>query len=151
MRQMKITTIVSALSLWAVPVFAHVGVTPRESKPGATETYTLRVPSEGGRTTTSVTLEVPEGVAVLSVSAPDGAKHEEKREGDRIVSITWTIEIKAGASAQLSFVAKNPPQGESIAWRVHQHYSDGTVSDWVGPTGSRNPAPVTGLVTTPVH
>jgi uncharacterized protein YcnI len=148
---MKIATIVSALSLWAVPVFAHVGVTPRESTPGATETYTLRVPSEGGRTTTSVTLEVPEGVAVLSVSAPNGAKHEEEREGDRIVSITWTIEIKAGASAQLSFVAKNPAQGESIAWKVDQHYSDGTVSDWAGPAGSRNPAPVTGLVTAHVH
>jgi len=151
MRQMKIATIASAVLLWAAPAFAHVGVTPRESKPGATETYALRVPSEGGRTTTSVTLEVPEGVSVLSVSAPDGAKHEEKREGDRIVSITWTIEIKAGASAQLSFVAKNPAQGDSIAWKVHQHYSDGTVSDWVGPAGSRNPAPVTRLVATHVH
>lgn len=148
---MKTACIASAVLLWAVPALAHVGVTPRESQPGATETYTFRVPSEGGMTTTSVTLEVPDGVTVLSVSAPGGAKHEEKREGDRIVSITWTIEIKAGASAQLSFVAKNPAQGQSITWRVHQHYSDGMVSDWIGPPGSRSPAPATGLVTTPVR
>lgn len=48
MRQMKIATIASAVLLWAAPAFAHVGVTPRESKPGATETYALRVPSEAG-------------------------------------------------------------------------------------------------------
>lgn len=148
---MRIATTVSAVLLWAAPVFTHVGVTPGESQPGATETYTLRVPSEGGRTTTSVTLEVPEGVTVRSVSAPDGAKHEENREGDRILSITWTIEIAPGASAQLAFVARNPPQGEAIAWRVHQHYSDGTVSDWVDPAGSRSPAPVTRLVATHAH
>ena len=134
------------LSLVASPAFAHVGVSPRESKPGATETYTLRVPSEGGKTTTSVVLEVPEGVIIMSVTAPEGAKHEEKKVGDRIVQVTWTIEIKAGANAQLSFVAKNPAQGESITWKVHQKYADDTTSDWVGAAGSRNPAPVTKLV-----
>jgi uncharacterized protein YcnI len=141
-----------ALGLFAVvlsiatPVFAHVGVTPRESKPGVTETYTFRVPSEGGMTTTSVVLDVPGGVTIISVAAPADAKHEEKKVGDRIVQITWTIEIKADASAQLSFVAKNPSEGASIAWAVHQRYSDGMASDWTGPAGSRSPAPVTKLV-----
>ena len=134
------------LSLVAAPAFAHVGISPRESKPGATETYTLRVPSEGGKITTSVVLEVPDGVTVMSVTAPEGAKHEEKKVGDRIVQVTWTIEIKAGANAQLSFVAKNPAQGESITWKVHQKYADDTTSDWIGAAGSRNPAPVTKLV-----
>ena len=143
---MKSLVLAAAALLVAVPASAHVGVTPRESKLGATETYTLRVPSEGGKTTTQVILEVPDGVTVLSVSAPDGAKHEEKKVGDRIVQVTWTVEIKAGASAQLSFVAKNPAQGDSIAWKVHQKYSDDTVSDWVGPAGSRAPAPMTKLV-----
>ena len=145
---MKSLVLAAAVLLVAVPASAHVGVTPRESKVGATETYTLRVPSEGGKTTTQVVLEVPDGVTIVSVSAPDGGKHEEKKVGDRIVQVTWTIEIKAGASAQLSFVAKNPAQGDSIAWKVHQKYSDDTVSDWVGPAGSRAPAPVTKLVST---
>ena len=145
---MKSLVLATAALLIAVPASAHVGVTPRESKLGATETYTLRVPSEGGKTTTQVILDVPDGVTIVSVSAPDGGKHEEKKVGDRIVQVTWTIEIKAGASAQLSFVAKNPAQGDSIAWKVHQKYSDDTVSDWVGPAGSRAPAPVTKLVST---
>jgi uncharacterized protein YcnI len=143
---MKTTMLVGVLLLSATPAFAHVAVTPRESKAGATETYTLRVPSEGGKTTTSVVLDVPDGVTILSVMGPEGAKHEEKKSGDRIVQITWTIEIKAGASAQLTFVAKNPPQGDSISWKVHQHYSDSTVSDWVGAVGSRAPAPATKLL-----
>lgn len=134
------------MSVFATPAFAHVGISPRESKPGATETYTLRVPSEGGKTTTSVILDVPDGVTVTSVTAPEGGKHEEKKVGDRIVQVTWTIEIKAGANAQLSFVAKNPAQGESITWKVHQKYADDTTSDWIGAAGSRNPAPVTKLV-----
>jgi uncharacterized protein YcnI len=51
---MKTTMLVRVLLLSATPAFAHVGVTPRESKAGATETYTLRVPSEAGKTTTSI-------------------------------------------------------------------------------------------------
>lgn len=145
---MRFAVFVGAMVVISTPAFAHVGVTPRESKLGATETYTLRVPSEGAMTTTSVVLDVPDGVTVMSVTAPDGARHEEKKVGDRIVQVTWTIEIKAGASAQLSFVAKNPSQGESIAWKVHQKYSDGMSSDWVGAAGSRAPAPVTKLIPT---
>ena len=143
---MKTVSFVGAMLLVAAPAFAHVGVTPREAKLGATETYTLRVPSEGGMTTTSVVLDVPDGVSIVSVTAPEGVKHEEKKVGDRVAEVIWTIEIKAGGSAQLSFVAKNPTQGESIAWKVHQKYSDGMSSDWVGPAGSRAPAPVTTLV-----
>ena len=135
-----------AILLVATPAFAQVAVSPRESKLGATETYSLRVPSGGGMTTTSVVLEVPDGVTIISVSAPEGAKHEEKKLGDRIVQVTWTIEIKVGASAQLSFVAKNPDKGDSITWKVHQKYSDGMVSDWIGRAGSKAPAPVTRLI-----
>ena len=43
-------------------------------------------------------------------------------------------------------VAKNPVQGDSIAWKVHQKYSDGMISDWVGAPGTPAPAPVTKLV-----
>ena len=94
---MKIAGFVGALLLVSAPAFAHVGITPREAKLGATESYTLRVPSEGGTMTTS-------------------------------------------------FVAKNPAEGESITWKVHQKYLDGMSSDWVGAPGTRAPAPVTKLV-----
>jgi uncharacterized protein YcnI len=143
-----LATIVTVL-ISTTALLAHVGVTPNTSKPGAIETYTLRVPSEGGRTTTAVRLEVPQGVTVLSVSAPQGAAHEEKRVADRVTAVTWTITIAAGARAELSFTARNPPSGDPIVWRVHQSYSDGTTSAWIGPAGDRAPAPVTKLAAAP--
>ena len=146
---MKRTIILFGLLLSiAAPILAHVGVTPNQSKAGATETYTFRVPSEGGRTTTSVTLAVPEGVAIVSLALPAGITaiaYKEKESADKPAEITWTIEIKAGATVQLAVVAKNPTTGSAIVWKVVQRYTDGTSSSWSGPSGDRSPAPVTNL------
>lgn len=113
---------------------AHVTVNPRTSKPGAEEKYTVRVPTEKSVSTTSVDLEVPQGVMVASVTAPDGATHTEKREGDRIVGITWMMEIKPQQRAEFVFTAKNPAATAPLTWRVRQHYADGTLSDWTPAT-----------------
>ena len=128
---MRRIIVVSALAL-AVPItaFAHVTVNPRTSKPGTEEKYTVRVPTEKQVATTSVELEVPDGVIVSEVSAPAGAKHEEKRQAGRIVTITWTMEIKPRENALFTFVAKTPASPADIVWKVHQRYSDGTVSEW---------------------
>lgn len=137
--------------LAAASVSAHVTVWPRESKAGASEKYTVRVPSEGKLATTSVQLEVPDGVTIVAVQAPAGWKHEVTRQGDRITSVTWTMEIKPGEFAEFAFLARNPKEGPQVTWKVHQKYADGTSSDWIGPAGDRQPAPVTKLVaaTTP--
>jgi uncharacterized protein YcnI len=124
---------------------AHVRITPAESKAGATETYTARVPTEGKVTTTSVQLDVPEGITIVSASAPNDAPVELKKDGDRVTAVVWTTDIKPGDVAMLSFVARNPATGDQIVWKVHQRYSDGTSSDWIGPAGTRSPAPVTKL------
>ncbi len=139
-------TVVAMMLVAGAVLSAHVGVAPRESKLGATETYTFSVRSEGGMSTNIVVLDIPDGVTVTSVSAPDGATHEETKAGDRIVQITWKVAIKAGASAKLSLVATNPSSGTEIVWKIHQKYTDGMSSDWVGAAGSRNPAPITKLV-----
>jgi uncharacterized protein YcnI len=119
MRRVALTS--ASVLLAGAVVVANVGVNPRESAPGATETYTFSVPSERGLTTSSVVLDVPEGVTVTSVSAPEGAVHEEKKTGDRITEVTWTIEIAPGARAHLSLVAANPAAGAEIVWRVHDY------------------------------
>ncbi len=142
---MRISLLLVGFLASAAIAEAHVTVQPRESKAGATETYSMRVPTEGKVTTTSVELEVPDGVTIVSVEAPTGS-YEAKTNGDRIVTITWTTEIKPAEFRQLSFSASNPSQGKQIIWRVHQRYADGTSSDWVGVAGSRAPAPVTTLV-----
>ncbi len=125
---------------------AHVAITPREAKLSATETYTARVPTEGKVTTTSVELEVPDGVAIVSAAAIGATKYELKRDGERVVAITWTVEIKPGEASTLSFVARNPKDGGQLVWKVHQRYADGTSSEWVGAAGTRAPAPVTKLL-----
>ena len=131
--------------LVATAAQAHVGVRPRESKLGATENYIVRVPTEGKVATTSVELEIPQGVTVDSVAPADGVKSEMKRAGGRVVSITWTVIIEPGANREFTFAAKNPTEGTEILWKAHQRYADGTSSEWVGAPGTRQPAPVTKL------
>lgn len=144
---MRIRRVIAALALTLIAsvAHAHVSVRPRESKPGATEKYIVRVPTEGKVATTSVELDVPSGVVVDSVEPMDGVKADIKREGGRIVSITWTVTIDPGANREFTFTAKNPSDGAEIAWKAHQRYADGTSSEWVGAAGTRQPAPVTKL------
>ena len=134
-----------AAMLFATAAHAHVSVRPREAKLGATETYIVRVPTEGKVATTSVELDIPIGVAVESVEPAEGVKAEMKRDGGRVVSITWTVTIDPGANREFTFKAKNPSEGAEIAWKAHQRYADGTSSEWVGAAGTRQPAPVTKL------
>ena len=143
MRLALLTTLALFLSAAAD---AHVRITPAESKADTTETYSARVPTEGKVTTASVQLDVPDGVSIVSASAPPGVTYELKKDGDRIVAVVWTTAIKRGDSAMLSFVARNPKAGDKIVWKVHQRYADGTSSEWTGPVGSHGPAPVTKLI-----
>lgn len=131
----------------AVPVAlgAHVTVWPRESTPGISERYTVRVPTEGKVATTSVRLEVPTDVTVTYVLAAPGVVADIAREGNRITGVTWKFEVPPGQFAEFVFLARNPKQGTEIVWKVHQHYADGTQSDWTGPP-SKSPASVTKLV-----
>ena len=130
-----------------VPSFAsaQVSVRPRESKPGAEERYTVRVPTEGDVATTHVVLEIPADVMVMEVLPEQGATFETTKQGTRITSITWKKAIPPKAAAEFAFRARNPASGE-IVWKAHQHFSDGTVADWIGVAGDRRPAAVTKLV-----
>jgi uncharacterized protein YcnI len=133
--------------LVAAPVVlgAHVTIWPRESTPGISERYTVRVPTERKVATTSVRLEVPTEVTVTYVLALPGVATDIAREGNRITSVTWKFDVPPGQFAEFVFLARNPKQGTEIIWKVHQHYADGTQSDWTGPP-SKGPAPVTKLV-----
>jgi uncharacterized protein YcnI len=138
------TTLLLVLSLSALD--AHVTVWPRESPSGAGERYTVRVPTEGNVTTTSVELEVPADVTVTGILVGSGFTYETRREGGRIVVITWKQEIKPAEVAEFVFFARNPKSGQQIAWKARQRFADGTSADWVGVEGDRRPASVTRLV-----
>jgi uncharacterized protein YcnI len=121
---------------------AHVTVAPRESQAGAEQRYTIRVPTEGQVATTSVELEIPPNMTVLEVVPGEGYTFETRREGTRVVAITWKREIPPKQTAEFVFVARNPAAGQ-VAWRARQRFADGTSADWVGVEGDRRPASVT--------
>lgn len=127
-------------------VHAHVSIWPRASTQGATERYTVRIPTEGKVTTTAAELEVPEGVIVEVVLAPSGWKHEITRKDDRIVAINWQVDVKPGEFIEVGFVARNPRQGREVVWTLRQRFADGTVTDWtIAPNGTVRPTAVTQL------
>ncbi len=144
---MRSVLAVLALILTASVADAHVTVWPVESRAGASERYTVRVPTEGQVTTTSIELEVPEGLMVSGVLVGGGYSYEARRDGSRIVAITWKQDIKSGEYGEFVFFARNP-NAKQIMWKVHQRYADGTSADWVGVEGDRRPAAVTKLVST---
>lgn len=113
---------------------AHVTIAPAESKLGASERYTVRVPTEGQVTTSGVDLEVPAGVTVSGVLASSGWKSEVRREGNRIVAISWKVDIPAGHFGELVFMARNPKEGAEITWKVTQKFADGTSREWTPKT-----------------
>lgn len=129
---------------------AHVSIAPREAKPGAQQQYTVRVPTEGQVATTAVYLQVPEGMTVTEVPHPEGATHEVKKDGARIITITWTKEIPPKQSAQFLFTARNPAAAGQITWKVQQRFADGTSRDWTpGTKLTETPAAPAATAATP--
>jgi uncharacterized protein YcnI len=116
-----------------------VRVLPFESQPGAHQTYTVKAPTEGAVATTSVELEVPDGVTIVKIADPA----ETKKVAGRTVSITWKVEIPPGQSKDFVFDAVNPTTNQEIAWKAHQHYADGTSRDWIDLPKTKSPASVT--------
>ncbi|HXG69262.1 MAG TPA: DUF1775 domain-containing protein [Gemmatimonadaceae bacterium] len=122
--------VAAVLLTFPAAAFAHVSVAPREAKPGAQQQYTVRVPTERQVATTAVYLQVPDGMTVTDVPQPEGATHDLKKDGTRIVAITWTKAIPPKQSAQFLFTATNPAGAGQIAWKVQQRFADGTSRDW---------------------
>lgn len=127
------------VALFAPTAQAHITIAPAQSMAGATEKYTLRVPTEGKVATVAAEVDIPEGVIVEVVAMPNGWKHELKRQGDRITGIVWTLNIPPGEFVEFSFVARNPRDKAEVVWQLRQRFADGTVSDWTkGPNGVRS-------------
>jgi len=138
----KVSLFAALCAALPAAAFAHVSVMPRESKPGIEQVYTVRVPTEGQVATTSVFLEVPDGVTVVDVPHTVGATHEVRREGNRIVAITWTRNIPPRERAEFTFRATNPSAEGQITWKVQQRAADAKTANWTPGTRLTNtPAP----------
>ena len=141
---MRTVAIVAGLLMVGAVAHAHVTVAPAESRGGVVERYTIRVPTEGQVTTVALDLEVPPDVTITGILVNGVYTYEARREGDRIIGITWKLEIKPREVAEFVIFARNPKSGQ-IAWKARQKFADGTSADWVGVEGDRRPAAVTKL------
>jgi uncharacterized protein YcnI len=153
MRRMWNRTVLATAVAVLMPAFAdaHITIAPLQSMAGATEKYVLRVPTESKVATIAAELEVPDGVMVETLAVPAGWKQEVKKQGDRIVAITWTMTIPPGEFAEFAFIARNPRDKAELVWTLRQRFADGTVSDWTkGPNGVR-PTAVTKLAPRPAQ
>jgi uncharacterized protein YcnI len=143
MSAIRRTNLAFSVLLMASLAHAHVTIWPAESTAGAIERYTVRVPTEGAVATASVVVEIPDNVKVYAVAAPLGWTYEIQRQGDRIIAITWTMNIKPGEFGEFGFTARNPADSQ-IRWRARQRFVDGTSVEWTGAPGGK-PGPVTRL------
>jgi uncharacterized protein YcnI len=128
---------------------AHVSISPRQSMAGATERYIVRVPTEGKVATTGAELDVADGVVIETVAVPMGWTYALKRQGDRIVGITWQMDIKPGEFAEFGFVARNPRGKSEIVWTLRQRFADGTVEDFTKRPNGIRPTALTKLTPRP--
>jgi uncharacterized protein YcnI len=152
-RVMKGTLSLAAIALGLiVPVVAnaHTTIWPRQSMAGATEKYTIRVPTEGKIATTSADLEAPEGVVIETVGVPAGWKYDLKRKDGHIVGISWQMTIQPGEFAEFTFVARNPRGRDQLVWGLRQNFADGSSTDFTRtPDGALRPTAVVKLTPRP--
>ena len=137
MKRISLLAIIAAF-LIGTTVSAHITVSPQQSKAGATQAYEVRVHNENEKDldTTSVVLDVPEGVTVVDVGKPPSGAYTTAKTGTRITSITWRIQIPANKYVELPFTAKNPAAAKDLVWNVHQHLAGGSVIDWSDKPGA---------------
>ena len=133
----------AASGLLAAQAGAHAHVSPSIVQKGS-ENFTLVVPSEGG-TTTSVQVDVPDGLQIGAFEPLPGVKRTAVATGtgdEAVVSqVTWTgLKVPDGEAAYLRFQGSIEKAGD-FALKVRQTYADGKVSDWSGPESSDSPAP----------
>ena len=123
----------------------HVRITPPESAPGATQRYTMRVPTERDTPTVRIELECPPDVTLVSFEEVTGWKIEQKKDSQgKITGAVWSGgPIPFAEYREFHFDAKNPATEAKLEWKVVQIYQDGTRSEWTGPENSRTPSPVT--------
>src|SRR5438552_751313 len=106
-----------AISILAIaPAFAHVTVQPKQSAPGATEKYVLRVPTEKFVPTVRVEVEFPAALNVSAFEPKAGWKIEEKKDSSgKMIGVTLFGSLGPGESTQFNFTARNPvAQGKLV-------------------------------------
>lgn len=140
----RVATILITL-FTSLTAIAHVTISPKQSQPGATQKYTMRVPTERTVPTVRIELQVPPGVVISSFEENAGWKVEPQKDASgNIITAVWSGgSIPPREAAEFSFVCRNPANATKLVWKAIQTYQDGVRAEWTGEEGTRSPAPVT--------
>jgi uncharacterized protein YcnI len=136
-----------AISLICAQVtLAHIRIAPTESALGAREKYTMRVPNEKQVGSSKIEGEFPADLQVYDFEFKPGWKIDFKKDDKgKIIGATWIGKIQPYEFVEFGMLAINPKQGANVTWKFIQYYDDGSKEEFVGPVGSRLPAPVVTL------
>jgi uncharacterized protein YcnI len=143
----KTAEVALVLLIGAGIVYGHVTIQPKQSAPGKTEKYTMKVPTEKFVPTVRIDVEFPTALVVLTVEPKAGWEIQEKRDasGKLVGAILTGGSIPTGESSEFYFTGRNPDGQRTLSWKVIQIYQDGSKSEWTGAAGSRTPAPLVEL------
>jgi uncharacterized protein YcnI len=130
----------------AASAFAHAEVSPAVALTKHGQLFTLAVPTEKEKaTTTKVELTPPDGFSIDSFVPSSGWMRDVKSTGSgeetRIQQVTWSGgDTPTEEDAVFQFLA-SADSAKTYSFKVRQTYSDGSVVDWSGPESSDAPAP----------
>jgi uncharacterized protein YcnI len=146
-RLRAVTTFVALATLaFAADASAHAIMSPPVAKAKELQQFTLSVPTEKEKaTTTKIELTVPSGFAIDSFEPAAGWKQEIQSTGSGeeaiVQKVTWSGgHVPTGEDAVFRFNAGTDAT-KTYRFTVRQTYSDGSVVDWSGPESSDTPAP----------
>ena len=147
-RRLPILALATAAALVAVAgASAHAIVSPPVAKAKTLQQFTLSVPTEKDKLTTStIELTVPNGFAIDSFEpAPSGWKQQVQTTGSGdsavVQKVVWTGgTTPTGIDSVFRFNASTDA-ATTYTFDVRQTYSDGSVVDWNGPESADAPAP----------
>jgi uncharacterized protein YcnI len=124
----------SALTLSALPAFAHVVVTPNQVGVAKFQTFNIGVPSEEDKSkapTVEVRLVMADGLKEVTPTLKPGWTVTTKKNGDDVTEIDWKGgSVPTGFRDDFTFSAQVPASAATLQWKAYQTYQDGVVVSW---------------------
>ncbi len=144
-RWLSLPAAILLLLLLTAPAAAHVVISPVDSVAGATQLYTISVPSERRSETVKIEVQFPRSLVVLQVQAPPGWRVTPQKDNQgRILGATWEGDgVPFEQFVELHVLAQNPRASGDLSWSVIQTYADGNEVQWSAPESGQFPAGVT--------